>query len=299
MSETIHTYATDLQKITIIKKGNNFEIVRSLGHHGQIQLPASQELVECISNIHVADLNWSFARHIDKGARSFRIPGAYSVAFLSLIGVDRSAVQTMIRPFANALQEVSKINIRQQATTPTLLDRILKWIDTGEGPKFSSQLYSELVSYIGNKNLEKLQTLISYYVFSSINDPTCISLSLGSASARDIYPKPGSSAVTVLIDEINIAPVGWDLGCLIGEQLDILFARGHRMNDIDPAVQLLESYIPLEQKGQVEFFAALRWLTHLHDYSAYVSINNEVIDTLHHVCKLLLEPNLVLQFYQS
>lgn len=223
-------------------------------------------------------LHWVMPGNIDGQSRVFSLPTASSLSHSSLIGVDRRAVAALVDAFLAGLSHIRALPADGDRSGPTVLQRLHRWWteDTMRGPE--TELRDRITGLLAPADRERVQHLLTTRHRTSV---------LGSASSSELFPAADGRSVHALVDEVCVGPADWEIGVLLGEQIEILAQTAPAAHPTeDPVITALLAHAttPWSQLGLI---AGLRWLLHLHDYLTYVSYSDDIVDQAASACALI------------
>nr|WP_062339005.1 hypothetical protein [Herbidospora sakaeratensis] len=148
---------------------------------------------------------------------------------------------------------------------PTGVRRLLGWLRGGQGPRGAAELHRRARAVLGRERLELVESWCA----------------IGGERRVLLHGAPGSGillpvedGVLLIGEELAAGPPEFDLGWLVGEFVEF----GHvgapgplGRDDYDALIHgLLDAYPAPLDRAAVGRVALLRFLTHTHDFSAYV-----------------------------
>lgn len=273
-------------------------------------LAVSPTLIDRIAARAVEGMSWSTPTPSDGPALEYVVPGEASVATLLLAGMPVPGLVRMLAPLGAALRSVHEAGLeaggaagaewRAGATqwpAPSGLRRVMRWLDSGDGPGEAARLHGVMAGVDGL--LPALRSGVD--ALRSAPETVC----LGAPGMNTVYPAPGGDHVRVLLtDEVCVAPAAWDLGWILGELLELandphLVPEPQTLAANPLAQAVLEAYGggPSGRRLDATLVgtaAVLRWAVHLHDYAAYVEWADDFADRAKRLAQHAREPERVL-----
>lgn len=260
---------------TIISDGR-LTLHRVTGPHAPKWVPPDIDVMPSDS----PRLHWVTPDSIDGQSRVFPLPTASSLSHISLIGADRRTVATLLDPFLASLSHIRSLPTDDNRSEPTVFRRLRQWwtVDIPRAP--GNELRNRVTDLLTPNDQERIQHLLTTRHRTSV---------LGSASCSELFPTVDGRGVHVLVDEVCVGPADWEIGVVLGEQIEILAQTTPMARPTeDPAVAALLAHAttPWNQLGLI---AGLRWLLHLHDYLAYISYSEDILDQAASACALITQ----------
>ncbi|MDT9593130.1 hypothetical protein RDV89_08625 [Nocardioides zeae] len=204
------------------------------------------------------------------------VPGPLSAAALLLGGVPGSAVLRMVAPVGAALAHAARLEAPARPA-PSGLRRLRRWLSGAATPTAESRRLRELLDEHG------LRPDLRAWADDLVGAPRAYSL--GAPGLGALYPHPdGARTVVLVTDEVASAPPVWDLGWLLGELLELVNDPDHApaprpVHEHPIAQAVLERYAavaPPPDPDALARAALLRWVVHLHDFTAYVGWDDQL-----------------------
>lgn len=288
----LRTAETGYQRTVTSELDTGIVVRRGPGPLREDPLSWSADVGEQVAAQEVSGVRWSLPRAPDAaGGWEYAVPGEASAATLLLAGMPVSALVRMIGPLGAALRAVHALPAGDRPA-PAGRRRLQRWLETGQGPGAAARLH-EVV--LGAGTLEHRA-----HQFLHALDAAPAVLSLGAPGTNTVYPDPSGGQVVVLVtDEVSAAPVGWDLGWVLGELLEIAndpsVVKTPRSLVGNPLAEAVLAHYGEEiDRALVSRAAVLRWLVHLHDYAAYVDWVDDLEARVLRVAELAADPDTVL-----
>ncbi|GAA2003844.1 hypothetical protein GCM10009799_33750 [Nocardiopsis rhodophaea] len=165
------------------------------------------------------------------------------------------------------------------ATVPPGLRRLAAWLDGAERPTAAIRLRSRARRRLGSARLERVRQWCE-----CVGTPdSVLSFLHGEPSlGRLVLAETPASGGMLVENEFTRGPAAFDLGWLIGElvELDLAAAQGlgtaRRLDYGKAARAFTNGYGELPEPLVLDRSAALRVLTHVHDYAAYVGWHEDL-----------------------
>lgn len=305
MSATVRQSTTGYlwSEVTVDDAGQH-QVHRRPGPLRETRVYPDPVVLQMLSALSVPDVVFGIAVR-DGTAEHHQVPGPSSLALLIRGGLPASAAAPMAGALGRALRAVHRCDVdpERRPAAPAGALRMSRWLREGTGPGELPDVHRQFRALVGPSSVDRMLRWID--VLSRPPRPLCglhggAGLLLGAAGSGALYPDPVSGAVTVLVGgEIASGHPAWDLGWMIGEQLErrtVVVDDGPRIDPgSDPmTAALLDGYGPHD--GSIVCRAAVvRWLTHLHDYAGYVGGNADLPRRLALLAPLVADPSRVLQ----
>lgn len=290
MREIVHHTVTGLLETTVESGPDGFTVARAPGLLAPPWKMPNAESLQAVTGHVAPGVTWAPPVEDTHGRRSFVVPGVGSVARLALSGMNRQAITQMLRPVVSAL---SSLNERPATNNrpPTPVLRLQGWLRDGSGAGHAGEVYNILTTTLSSDDMQLLCSNVDALAEGRVHAQNLL---LGSAGASAVYPDPSGDGATVLVDEVCAGPPGWDVGWLLGEQIELLLsAPGAEVKPprltADPVVAELLVEAP-DTLDSIGYFAGLRWLTHMHDYAAYVGWSDDLPRGVRAACRFLTDP---------
>lgn len=231
----------------------------------------------------------------DRGGLVFDVPGPASLAMLVLGGFSTTSAGRMAAPLGGLLARVHAVDpVPDGLQEPPGLARLAQWSERGEGPRHAARLH-ELVASMGA--LDVIRRLVD-----QLRRAPAV-LALGAPGMSTLHPDPDGSKTSVLLtDEMSHIAGEWDLGWFVGEFLELendphLTSDPRNMGDHPTVVPVLRRYEQAGGRFSRELLgaaAALRWIVHLHDFSAYVGWQEDMAERLERWAYFAHDPSTVI-----
>lgn len=226
-------------------------------------------------------LHWVIPSDVDGQSRWFSLPSALSLSQRSLVGADRHNIATLVDSFLTGLPQIRALPADGDGAEPTILRRLRQWWTGNRLREPEVKLRDRVTELLGPADIERVKRLITADYRTSV---------LGSANCSELFPTVDGREVHALIDEVCVGPADWEIGVLLGEQIEILTQISPKVHPAeDPVVitLLAHSATPRSHLGLI---AGLRWLLHLHDYLTYVSYSGILLEKAISACALITNP---------
>ncbi|GAA1014399.1 hypothetical protein Aple_079530 [Acrocarpospora pleiomorpha] len=190
--------------------------------------------------------------------------------------------QTLARLHAQPLPQVG-------LPSPEGPQRLLSWLRGGHGPGPAADLHRRAVEILGRSRLATAETWCAPL-------PKDRHVLLHGAPGHGILlpVTPGREGALLIGEDISAGPPEFDVGWLIGELVEFRDAGrklGHgplRDVDYDALIgRLLHGYATPLDLTEVGRVAALRFLTHTHDFAAYMAWHEILVGYLNVLAEVI------------
>ena len=232
---------------------------------------STPEVRHNITGVEVSGVRWAVGVENETGEYEYRVPGPANLAMSVSSGA--ASLSTMTRVLADVARAMSAVHANASyepcsGATPLGCNRLSRWLRDGAGPRAATRTYAALGRHLGTQGMDQLRSWTAEAVGCSEV------VVLGAPGLGSVYLGTATTPTTVLVtDEVGVGPRTWDLGWLAGELLERRVASGA---DTAPAENAILSAYGRCDRAQVGRFALLRWVLHLHDYSAYVGWDDDI-----------------------
>lgn len=223
-------------------------------------------------------LCWVMPGNIDGQSRTFSLPTVDSLSYRSLIGTDRKDMARLVDAFLTGLTQIRSLPIDGDRVEPTPLQRLRQWWTTDALGEPEAKLRERVVELLTLDDFDRIQRLFESKHNTSV---------LGSASCSELFPADNSSNVHVLIDEVCAGPSDWEIGVLLGEQIEILAHIAPTVPPTEDPVVITLLKNSTTSWNHLGLIAGLRWLLHLHDYLTYVRYSESILEQATYACSLI------------
>jgi hypothetical protein len=277
MATVVRQFGTGYQRTTVIydEERGDYLWVRQPGADraaiDQLDL-ALRETLERVHNGPVAltlpELDEAWAQ---RGAVAYRVGASSTVAEVLLAGV--AGVADILRNATRLLAVLHRDASPgpQRLPTPAGPRRLLAWLRTGEGTRSAAKLRAEARSIMGERRLEMAagwcgELLTGHGVL----------LHGAPGTGRLMMTGPDGSGCLQTGEDIALGPAEFDYGWLIGELVEHRESRPYVLGFdrlIVAAIEGCPSDVDLALLGRS---AAIRYITHVFDFSAYVGWHDDL-----------------------
>jgi len=223
-------------------------------------------------------LRWVLPDNIDDQSRLFSLPTESSLSHRSLIGADRQDIAALVNTFLTGLPHIRALPEENDSFEPTALQRLHQWWTADTLSEPAAKLRDYVTYLLTPADRDRVEQLITTKHSVRV---------LGSASCSELFPTTDSRSIHVLVDEVCVGPPDWEIGVLLGEQIEILAQvdpNSHSFEDPVVIALLEHSTTPRSHLGLI---AGLRWLLHLHDYLTYVFYSDTILSQAAYACALI------------
>ncbi|GAA0913022.1 hypothetical protein GCM10009558_100590 [Virgisporangium aurantiacum] len=150
--------------------------------------------------------------------------------------------------------------------------RLLAWLRSGTGSRSAARLHGHANAVLGHR---RITTAIDWCADLMAGD----TLLHGAPGTGVLVPDGSGPALLLTGEDLSRGPVEADLGWLVGELVEHRETR-HRPDFDDLVAAFLGGCRSDVDGARVGRAAALRYLTHTHDFAAYVGWHDELLTSL-------------------
>jgi hypothetical protein len=288
MATVVRRFGTGYQRTTVIhdEESGGYLWVREPGADRAAidQLdPALREAIERVRTGPVAltlpepDETWA-----QRGAVAYRVCVSSAVAELLLAGA--ADVADILRNTTRTLAALHRDATpgARRPPTPAGPRRLLAWLRSGEGTRSAAKLRAEARSTMGERRLETAAGWCNELLTGH-----GVLLHGAPGTGRLMTTGPDGSGCLQIGEDLALGPAEFDFGWLIGELVEHRESRPYNVGLDRLIVAALEgcpSTVDLDLLGRS---AAIRYLTHVRDFSAYVGWHDELLVSLRRLAAVM------------
>ncbi|WP_066371458.1 phosphotransferase [Herbidospora mongoliensis] len=279
MSTVVTSFATGFLRTTIVQDDDGtYRWIRRPGtdRGGEIPVPHPR-LRAAITSVPAGRVALTLPEPAQNDGVTYRTGRYTTVAFLFLgmAGATPGLEQTAGDTLAEAGATLARLHSAPlpEADLPAPPDgvrRLLAWLDAGRGPRGAARLHRRAVEVLGRARLEKARE------WCAIGGDRRVLLHGAPGSGILLPIGAGHDGALLIGEDLSAGPPEFDLGWLTGELVE--FSHVGRIPgspfphvDHDALIhRLLDAYPAPLDRAATGRVAALRFLTHTHDFAAYV-----------------------------
>jgi len=292
MSEIVQSFGTGYVLTTIVRcdDGDHLWTRRPGRDRGGAMRTPDPAVLAAVRAVPRGRVGLTLPERGDGTGVTYRTGQAHSVAALFLDLAPGARELDVARIAADTLAETGATLARLHAVplpqagmpSPEGPRRLLRWLRGGRGPAGAPDLHRHATEILGR---DRMSTAEAWCVPPSEGRRALLHGAPGNGILLPLTPDQDGCLLTG--EDLGAGPPEFDLGWLVGELVEFRESRrrlGHSaLHDADYDVligRVLDGYPAALDLAAVGRIAALRFLTHTHDFAAYVGWHEVLTDYL-------------------